>query len=149
MASIWLCAALLVGQPPGDSGYLSVKSNLPGLAVYLEGDFIGRTPVSLHPVTPGSYILSVTSNDSLEHLYDRIRDGSLGRKLDAIWALIAANAGSQRVDIQPDRVKEAFVDYGDVISAPARAKWIAGGSLVGVLLVGTAIGLTIGLLAGG
>ena len=39
---------LLVGLAPADSGYLTVKSNSVGIAVYLDGEYLGRTPVEMH-----------------------------------------------------------------------------------------------------
>ena len=52
---------LLSGIAPADSGYLTVKSNSVGIAVYLDGDFLGRTPVEMHQLKPGTYSVSINA----------------------------------------------------------------------------------------
>ena len=143
-----LCLALLVsGLAPADSGYLTVKSNSVGIMVYLDGDYLGRTPVEMHPLKPGNYSVSIISNDSLENVYWRMRQGSVGAKLSALWRLAAVNAGTASVRVESGKVTEVAIDYGKVLNAPTEAKLIACGSIGGVFLVGAAVGLLIGWLA--
>ena len=136
---------LLAGPTP--EGLLSVKSNLPGITLYLDGDYIGRAPVENHAVQPGSYNLSIISNDSLDNIYWRLRQGKIGQKLSSFWTLVAVNAGTYSVDIRPGEVTEVFIDYGRVANARNEAKLIACGSTGGLFLFGAIIGFLIGWLS--
>ncbi len=147
MYHIAVVLLLLVGQPAADSGFLAVNSNVPGIAIYVEGDFFGSTPVAAKPLAPGSYLVTVVSNDSLENVYARLRSGPLGAKLSSLWTLAAVNAGTFQVDVGRGRVTEVMLDYGAVLDAPCRAKWLAGGITGGLFILGAAVGLLIGYLA--
>jgi hypothetical protein len=121
--------ALLLAQPAADSGYLTVRSNLPGLELYLDGEYLGRAPVDRHRVAAGRYNLSIISNDSLDNVYWHLRQGSVGRRLSALWTLVAVNAATQSVDVSVGQVTEVSIDYGRVANAPTEAKLIACSSL--------------------
>ena len=138
---------LLSGLAPADSGFLAVKSNSVGIGVYLDGEYLGRTPVELHQLKPGSYSVSIISNDSLENVYWRIRQGSIGAKLSSIWRLAAVNAGTNSVRVESGKVTEVKIDYGKVLNAPTEAKLIACGSIGGLFLVGAVVGFLVHLLA--
>ncbi len=147
MVAIGLVALLLLGQNPVDSGYISVSSNVPGIAVYLEGDFLGRTPIDRQAFAPGSYLLTIVSNDSLENVYSRIRTGSMSQKLSSVWTLTAIDAGTHQVEIGPGALTEVFIDYGAVLAAPTRAKWLAGCGIGSLFGLGALVGFLVGLLA--
>ena len=138
---------VLFSLPPADSGYLTVKSNSVGISVYLDGEYLGRTPVEMHRLKPGSYSVSIISNDSLEKVYWHIREGKVGAKLSALWKLAAVNAGTYPVRVENGRVTEVLIDYGRVLNAPTETKLIAFGSIGGLFLIGAAVGLLIGWLA--
>jgi len=143
-----LCAILLLsGLAPADSGYLTVRSNSVGIAVYLDGEYFGRTPVEAHRLGPGDYSVSIISNDSLEKVYWLIREGSVGAKLSSLWRLAAVNAGTNSVHIEGGRVTELMIDYGKVLNAPTEAKLVACGSVGGLFLVGAVVGFLVHLLA--
>jgi len=138
---------LLSGLVPVDSGFLTVKSNSVGIAVYLEGDYLGRTPVEMHRLKPGNYSVSIVSDDSLENVYWHIRQGDVGAKLSSLWTLAAINAGTSSVRVEPGKVTEVSIDYGKVLNAPTEAKLIACCSTGGLFLVGAVVGFLIHLLA--
>jgi len=138
---------LLSGLAPADSGYLTVKSNSVGIAVYLDGDFLGRTPVEMHRLKPGTYSVSIISDDSLENVYWRLRRGKVGAKLSSLWRLAAINAGTSSVRVESGRVTEVMIDYGKVLNAPTETKLIACGSIGGVFLIGAVVGFLVHLLA--
>ena len=138
---------LLVGLAPADSGYLTVKSNSVGIAVYLDGEYLGRTPVEMHQLKPGDYSVSIISSDSLENVYWHIRQGNVGAKLSSLWRLAAVNAGTSSVQVESGKVTEVSIDYGRVLNAPTEAKLIACGSIGGLFLVGAVVGFLIHLLA--
>jgi hypothetical protein len=138
---------LLSSLAPADSGYLTVKSNSVGIAVYLDGDYLGRTPVELHRLKPGSYSVSIISNDSLENVYWHLRQGKVGAKLSSLWRLAAVNAGTASVRVESGKVTEVSIDYGKVLNAPTEAKLIACGSISGLFLLGAVVGFLVHLLA--
>ncbi len=138
---------LLSGLVPADSGYLTVKSNSVGIAVYLDGDYLGRTPVEMHQLKPGSYSVSIISDDSLENVYWHIRQGDVGAKLSSLWTLAAVNAGTSSVRVEAGKVTEVTIDYGRVMNAPTEAKVVACCSVGGLFLVGAVVGFLVHLLA--
>jgi hypothetical protein len=138
---------LISGLVPADSGYLTVKSNSVGIAIYLEGDYLGRTPVEMHRLKPGNYSVSIISDDSLENVYWHIRQGNVGAKLSSLWTLAAVNAGTSSVRVESGRVTEVAIDYGKVLNAPTEAKLIACGSVGGLFLVGAVVGFLVHLIA--
>ena len=138
---------LISGLAPADSGYLTVRSNSVGIAVYLDGEFLGRTPVEAHKLGPGDYSVSIISNDSLENVYWHIREGNVGAKLSSLWTLAAVNAGTSSVRVEAGKVTEVMIDYGKVLSAPTEAKLIACGSVGGLFLFGAIVGFLIHLVA--
>ncbi len=143
-----LClAALLSGLPPADTGYLTVRSNSVGIAVYLDGEYLGRTPVEMHRLKAGSHSLSIISDDSLESVYWRLRQGGVGTRLSSLWRLAAVNAGTNSLRIEPGKVTEVMIDYGKVLNAPTEAKLIACGSIGGLFLLGAAVGFLVHLAA--
>ena len=138
---------LLFGLVPADSGFLTVRSNSVGIAVYLDGEYLGRTPVETHQLKPGTYSVSIISNDSLENVYWHIRQGSIGAKLSSLWRLAAVNAGTNSVRVEAGKVTEVTIDYGKVLNAPTEAKLIACGSIGGLFLIGAVVGFLVHLLA--
>ena len=138
---------LISSLAPADSGYLTVRSNSVGIAIYLDGEYLGRTPVETHQLKPGSYSVSIISNDSLENVYWRIREGNVGAKLSSLWRLAAVNAGTNSVRVESGKVTEVTIDYGKVLNAPTEAKLIACGSIGGLFLVGAVVGFLVHLLA--
>lgn len=138
---------LALGLAPADSGYLAVKSNSVGIAIYLDGEYLGRTPVEMHRLRPGSYSVSIISDDSLENVYWHMRQGSVGAKLSSLWRLAAVNAGTNSVRVESGKVTEVKIDYGKVLNAPTEAKLIACGSIGGLFLVGAVVGFLVHLLA--
>ena len=143
-----ICLVLVIsGTTPVDSGYLSVQSNSIGIGVYLDGEYLGRTPVDMHKLRPGRYSVSIISNDSLENVYWRIRDGSIGTKLSSIWRLTAVNAGTVPVRVEAGKVTQVVIDYGKVLNAPTEAKLIACGAVGGVFFLGAVVGFLVHLLA--
>ncbi len=138
---------LLAGQVAPDSGYLNIRSNMPGIMVYLDGDYLGRTPISNVKLAPDQYLVSIVSNDSLENVYWRLRQAPLGKKVSTVWTLAAINAGSQPVRVEAGRVSEVFIDYGKVASARREAKLLTWGVTGGLFTFGAVVGLLIGALA--
>jgi hypothetical protein len=142
-----LLLAALTAAPMPDSGFLAVKSNMPGIRVYVGGDLAGPAPVEMMRLAPGTYSVSIVSGDSIENVYWHLRQGDVGRKLSSLWTLAAINAGTSSVRIESGRVTEVFIDYGRVLNAPNEAKLIACGGTAGGFLVSALIGFLVGWLA--
>jgi hypothetical protein len=138
---------VLSGSSPADSGYVSVRSNSVGIAVYLDGDYLGRTPVEMYRLPTGSHSVSIISDDSLENVYWRLRQGRVGEKLSSLWRLAAVNAGTNSVRVEKGKVTEVMIDYGKVLNAPTEAKLITCGSIGGLFLLGAVVGFLIHLVA--
>jgi|GEM_PF-550522 len=144
MQTIGLIILLLSGQPSADSGFITVRSNFPGMAVYLDGDYLGRIPIEKQSVSPGSYILSIVSNDSLENLYDALRNGTIPDRLSAVWALGSIDAGTKKIEIKPRVLTDVSIDYGAVLGAPTKAKALTCCGIGGIFGLGAIIGVVIG-----
>lgn len=141
-----ILVALVASQVTPDSGFITVESDMPGLAVYLEGDYIGRTPIEKRKVETGSFTVTIVSNDSLDLLYDGLRKGRVGQRLNSAWSLVGVDAGTHRIRIRRGEVTKVHIDYGRVLSAPREAKTYACLGVGGVFGIGAIIGLIIGLL---
>jgi hypothetical protein len=147
MTAVDILALIFTVQAAPDSGYLNVRSNMPGIVVYLDGDYLGRTPVENVRLAPDQYLVSIVSNDSLENVYWKLREAPLGQKVSAVWTLAAINTGSQPVRVEAGRVSEVYIDYGRVANARSEAKFATFGVTGGLFLLGAIVGLVIGALA--
>ena len=102
--------------------------------------------VEKHEVEPGSGLLTIVSNDSLENVYAKFRTSDLNGKLSTLWTLVAIDAGTFDVDVARGSVTEVKIDYNAVRAAPGRVKTMVGCGLAGIFGVGAAVGFLIGFL---
>ncbi len=114
------------------------------MAVFVDGDSIGVTPIERYQMTPGRYFVTVVSNDSLESIYWRLRNGGVGERLSALWALARLDAGSTRVEILPGMETRVEIDHRLMEKSACRAKWILGGTVSGLFGLGLVLGVVIG-----
>lgn len=105
-----------------ENGFLSVYSEPSGLRIYLDGDFIGTTPILNYAYKPGEYSISIFSSDTIEQKYWRITSGSLGSRLSAVWDLSKVGAGTQRVKIISNQNSEVFFSLKKINRAPTKMK---------------------------
>ncbi|MBS4014915.1 MAG: PEGA domain-containing protein [Candidatus Latescibacteria bacterium] len=103
-------------------GYLTVNSHPFGLKIYLEGEFIGLTPIQNFKLAPGSYSVSLFSSDTIEQKYWNLANAGVCGKLSALSELSKAGAGTQQVEIQPNHSSEVFFSLQKVNRAPTRLK---------------------------
>ncbi len=108
-----------------NSGQLTVNSNPIGLKIYLEGDFIGITPIQNYKLASGKYSVSLFASDTIEEKYWQLANAGFSGKLFALWELTKAGTGTQQIEIKPNQVSELFFSLKKVNRAPARAKWTA------------------------
>lgn len=130
-----------------DSGRLIVRSDVAGVPLYFDGDFVGTTPLHLATVKAGEYSLVPASSDSIENLYWRLRNASLGGKLSALWTLARIDAATNRVLVRPGAVSTVTISRSEIESGACRAKWLVFGGTSGIFVVGLLTGVLIHSLA--
>ncbi len=138
---------LLSSPAVPDSGLLTVRSDLAGVPLFLDGDFIGTTPLTLARVKAGEYSLVPASSDSLENLYWRLRNAGLCSKLNALWTLARIDAATSRVTVQPGKTSSVTISAREIETGACRAKWIVFGGAGGLFLAGLLSGILIYSLA--
>lgn len=105
-----------------DSGFLSVYSDPRGISIYLDGEFIGITPIQNYSYKPGEYSISIFSSDTLEQKYWQFASGSIGSRLSALWYLSKAGAATKRVKISSNQHSEIFFSLPKINRAPTKIK---------------------------
>lgn len=144
-----LFLAALVALASAANGSLNVQSDRAGLKVYLDNELIGTTPVKGHSIEPGEHWVSMFPSDSSEAGYDRLKSGSFGEKLKAVWYLSRVDKGTVRTVVGSGETKNVFLNLKHVDRAPGQAKWAAAGIMSIPFVVGAALGLVIGLVSAG
>lgn len=138
---------LLIGPTSPQPGFLTVHSRPPGLPIFVSGDAVGVTPFARYSLDPGSYWVTVVSNDSLEVLYYQLRSGALNRKLTALWTLARIDGATSRVELLPGVETKVFIDRQTMEKNACRAKWLLTGVVGGVFTLGVVCGVIIGVVA--
>ncbi|MEO0094243.1 MAG: PEGA domain-containing protein [candidate division WOR-3 bacterium] len=141
MLQILLFTVLVFGQ--GNNGYLMVEADQPGRKVYLDGDSIGTTPITNYPIEPGEYSISLYDSETIENAYWNLRKANLFRKLSAFWELTRIDAGTQRVEIKPNRITKIYFYTSKINQAPFWAKLTFGGCVGGIFGLGILTGILI------
>lgn len=90
-------------------GYLTVLSDESDLAVYLDGEFLGKTPIIKKRLKPGKYTVSLFSEESMELTYEKVKRGFIFQKISGLFELAKYAGGSERIRIAPDTVTEVFL----------------------------------------
>lgn len=122
-----------------DPGFLTVRADQDSLPVYVDNDFVGRTPVVRLPLEPDEYSVGFFPQDSIEDASWRFKSGKLG----ALWKIARYGEGMVEVRIAPDSLTEVKLDYQRVKRAPGRAKCLFGGVIGGILAFGVIAGLAL------
>ncbi|MEO0079684.1 MAG: PEGA domain-containing protein [candidate division WOR-3 bacterium] len=138
-----LLALLFIAQP-SDHGLLTVRSEPAGIAIYLDGDLLGTTPIERLPVNAGTYTVTIVSSDSLEELYWQARNGRLGQRLAALWTLARIDAGTAQVEIKAGHETAVFISSRTMAAAASRAKLLSCAGVTGLLGLGVLLGVLIG-----
>ncbi len=141
-------ALMLVGSTPvlPVPGFLTVNSQPVGMTIFVDGDSIGITPIERYQMTPGRYLVTVVSNDSLESLYWRLRNGGVSERLSALWALAGIDAGSTRVEVFPGMETKVEIESRLMERSVRQAKWVLGGTVFGLFGLGLLMGVVIGMV---
>lgn len=120
-------------------GFLTVRADQDSLPVYVDNDFVGRTPVVHLPLKPDEYSIGFFPQDSIEDASWRFKSGKLG----ALWKIARYGEGVVEVRIAPDSVTEVKLDYQRVRRAPGRAKCLFGGVVGGIFALGVIAALAV------
>ena len=115
-----------------NNGFLTVRADRDSLPVFVDNDFIGRTPVIKYALKPDEYNVGFFPQDSIETASWRFKSGSLG----ALWKIVRYGEGIAKARIAPDSLTEVELNFRQVARAPGRAKRLIGGILAGFFALG-------------
>lgn len=115
-----------------NTGYLTVTADQDSLPIYVDNAYIGKTPVSKHPLPPERYTVGFFPEDSVEAASWRLKNGSI----TALWQLAKYGEGIVKVDIARNKTTTVQLDYREVMKAPGRAKIKVAACLGGTFLLG-------------
>jgi len=138
---------LIVTQPLPDQGLLTIRSEPAGIAVFLDGDSLGTTPIERLPVKVGTHSVTVVASDSLERLYWQVRTRGIGAKLAALGTLASIDAGTAAVELKPGSETVVTISSKTMRAAACRAKWLACAGVAGLFGLGVVTGVVIGSIA--
>lgn len=113
-------------------GYLTVKADQDSLAIYVDSDFIGKTPIIKYSLKPDEYNVGFFPQDSVEQASWRLKEGSL----NALWKLAKYGEGIVKIKIESNRETIVELNYRAVSAAPGKAKLKVFGCLGGAFLLG-------------
>lgn len=107
----------------GEGGGLKVKTRVPGADVYLEGNLLGKTPLSIErQVQPGQYSLRITQQGFADHIQPVIIEPGRSTKVNA--ELVSLDGGAQPLPARG----------GTQLDEPLTQKWwfwtLVGGAVI-------------------
>jgi hypothetical protein len=115
-----------------DYGYLNLKADMDSLPIYVDNEFIGKTPIIKYPLRPAEYNVGFFPQDSIEDASWKIKSGSLG----ALWKIAKYGEGTCKVRISPNIITTVNLNYKKTMRAPRKAKLMVGGCLGGTFILG-------------
>lgn len=121
---------LLVVQT--NCGYINVQADQDSLPVFVDNEFIGKTPVLKYPLLPDEYNIGFFPQDSVEEASWRLKDGNIS----ALWKIAKYSEGIVKVKINPNAITTIKLNYEKVKKAPSKAKLKIIGCLGGVFVLG-------------
>ncbi|MFB0509885.1 MAG: PEGA domain-containing protein [bacterium] len=130
-----------------DAGYLNVDADQSDLSVYLDGDYIGTTPITNYSIEPGEYSISLYDSKTIENEYWNLRSASPFRKLSSIWQLTRIDAATKKVKILSNQSTKIFYYTSRINRAPTLAKCVFGGCIGGIFGLGILAGVLIASIA--
>ncbi|MGQ9664770.1 MAG: hypothetical protein ACUVQ3_09860 [bacterium] len=113
-------------------GYLTVRADKDSLDIYVDDNFIGKTPIIKYPLKPDEYDVGFFPQDSIETASYQFKNGNLG----ALWRIAKFGEGIVKVRIEPNRETIVDLNYQAVKSAPSMAKLKVFGCLGGMFILG-------------
>ncbi|MEO0102315.1 MAG: PEGA domain-containing protein [candidate division WOR-3 bacterium] len=127
-------------------GYLTVKTEPEGMEVFLDGKSLGRSPIELKKLPPGSYTVSLFPNDSLEENYWRAREKGIWELIRKVPKFAQFHSAAVRVKIVEDQETEVLLSYPETLKAKKNATWLLWGGTSCLFTAGTIFGILLTLL---
>ncbi|MEO0119224.1 MAG: PEGA domain-containing protein [candidate division WOR-3 bacterium] len=124
-------------------GYLTVLSEEGDLPVYLDGDYLGKTPIVKERVKPGKYTISLFSENEMEIAYEKLKKGALFQKLSSLWELAKYSGATERIRVAPDSITEIFLSKKNAENNKKKAKIYFFSSISGIFLLGLITGILV------
>lgn len=124
-------------------GYLTVLSEEGDLPVYLDGDYLGKTPIVKERVKPGKYTISLFSEKEMESAYEKLKRGSLFQKLSSLWELAKYSGATERIRIAQDSITEIFLSKRNAENNKRKAKIYFFSSISSIFLLGLLTGILV------
>ncbi len=124
-------------------GYLTVLSEEGDLPVYLDGDYLGKTPIVKERIKVGKYTISLFSEQEMEMTYDKLKRGSIFQKLSSLWELAKYSGATERIRIAPDSLTEIFLSKRNAESAKKKVKIYFFSSISTIFLLGLITGILV------
>lgn len=137
---------VLFGSAIAVEGYLSVLTDRPGLSIYLDSEFIGKSPLEKRPVLAGEHTVSLFHPDTIENAYWQVRQQGILRMITKLPDLRRYDVGTKRVVVDPNATVKVFLSYGQALRAPAQTSCLMTGCITGVVGGSFALGFILAWL---
>src|SRR4030042_1487812 len=131
---------LIVGQI--STGFLNVKADQDSLPVYVDNDYIGKTPIIRYPLKTDEYNVGFFPQDSIETASWQLKQGRLG----ALWRVAKYGEGTVKAKIANNSVTTVELNYKKTIAAPGKTKFKEFSFLGGVFTIGVLAGIGLSAL---
>lgn len=124
------------------TGFLNVKADQDSLPVYVDNDYIGKTPIIRYPIEPDEYNVGLFPQDSIETASWQLKQGKLG----ALWRIAKYGEGTVKAKIADNSVTTVELSYKKTMSAPGKTKFKVFGCMGGVFAIGILAGIGLSAL---
>lgn len=125
--------ALLFGIAVAEQGYITVETDRPGLSIFLDSEFIGRSPIEKRPTIAGEHTVSLFHPDTIENGYWRAREQGVLGMITRLPSLRRYDVGTRRVVVNPNETVKVFLSYVETERAPSKTYCLIGGCTGGVI----------------
>ncbi|MEO0096911.1 MAG: PEGA domain-containing protein [candidate division WOR-3 bacterium] len=124
-------------------GYLTVLSEKGDLPVYLDGNYLGKTPIIKEKIKPGKYTISLFSEQEMEFAYNKLKRGSIFQKLSSLWELAKYSGATEVIRVAPDSLTEIFLSKKNAENNRKKAKIYFFSSISTIFLLGLITGILV------
>jgi hypothetical protein len=124
------------------TGFLNVRADQDSLPVFVDNDYIGRTPIMRYPLKTDEYNIGFYPQDSIETASWQLKQGKLG----ALWRIAKYGEGTVKANIADNSVTTVELNYKRTMAAPGKTKLKVFGCMGGVFTVGILAGIGLSFL---
>lgn len=129
-----------------EQGYITVDTDRTGLAIYLDSELIGVSPIDQHTVSPGEHTVSLFHPDTIEDAYWQMRQQGFPTMVTKLPGLRRYDVGTKRVVINPNETVKVYLSYTRAERAPSQTCCLMGGCVTGVVGGSIVLGFVLALL---